>query len=167
MSKPSYTNQFGRIGGRGLRPWLLLPKVIAFSIYIGGLATVLGILIVSRFTLLDIGDPHRTLVLDQVGRLMVFLVVPALLLAILFGVALLLQHPKVFLRMRWMQVKLVSLLILIPSSHFFCETRFMRLRAATDHATSDPASRQLAFGLLIALAGSIWIVILGRLKPRL
>src|SRR4051794_27195763 len=115
----TYTNHSARQSRPGARPWLLISKVIAFSIYIGGLATVLALWIASGFTSFDLTDPRRTLVLDQVGTLMVFLVVPALLLAIFLGVGLLLQHPKQFIRMRWMQVKLLSLTILIPFSHLF------------------------------------------------
>ncbi|HEY7087424.1 MAG TPA: hypothetical protein VH518_04995 [Tepidisphaeraceae bacterium] len=165
--QPEIVNIYGRKGGRGIRPWLLLPKVIAVAIYVGGLTGVLGLWLASDFTSLELNDPRRALVLDQVSRLMVFLVVPALLVAIIFGIALLLQHPKQLLRMRWLQVKLIGLAILIPSSHFYCRARFTLLRQATDHTQSDEWARQLTLGLLVALLGSICVVILGRLKPRL
>ena len=161
-----YTNRFGRRGGRGIRPWLLLPKVIAVAIYIGGLAAVLGLWLSSGFTSLDLSDPRRALILDQVGRLMVFLVVPALLAAMVLGVALLLQHPRVFLRTRWLQVKLITLAILIPSGHFYCRSRVILLRQATDQASSDSTVRQLTLALAAVLAASIGVVVVGRLKPR-
>src|SRR5580765_4569297 len=81
----SIENRYGRKGGRGIRPWLLIPKIIAVIVYVGGLA--------SDFTSLDLADPRRQLVLHQVSRLMVFLVVPALLLALVMGFALLMQFP--------------------------------------------------------------------------
>jgi hypothetical protein len=163
----SPVNRFGRKGGRGIRPWLLIPKVIAVMIYIGGLTAALGLWIGSDFSSFDLSDPRRKLVLDQVGHLMVFLVVPALLAAMGFGVALLLQHPAQFLRMRWLQVKLIGLVILIPLAHLFCRSRMVALRQATDAATNQALAHQLRWGLGLTLAGSIVVVILGRLKPRL
>jgi uncharacterized membrane protein len=160
-------NKHGRKGGRGIRPWLLLPKVIAFCIYLGGLTTVLVLWVASDFKSLDLGDPRRKLILDQVSRLMVFLVVPALLVTIILGVSLMMQYPKQFLRTRWLRVKLISLAVLIPASHFYCETRFVRLRVAPDELTSDRLATQLTIGFVIALIGSAWVVMLGRLKPRL
>ncbi|HMB96084.1 MAG TPA: hypothetical protein VKK61_08610 [Tepidisphaeraceae bacterium] len=148
------------------RPWLLLPKIIAFCVYVGGLATVLGFWIASDFTLLDLADPRRQLVLDQMGRVLVFLVVPALLATILFGILLLIHTPQL-LRMRWMRVKLISLIILIPASHFFCETRFSLIRHASDRSRSDSLAHQLTIGFVVSFAWAIWIVVLGRLKPRL
>jgi uncharacterized membrane protein len=160
-------NKFGRKGGRGIRPWLLLPKVIAFCVYLGGLTTVLVLWVASDFKSLDLGDPRRKLILDQVSRLMVFLVVPALLVTIILGVSLMMQYPKQFLRTRWLRVKLISLAIIVPASHFYCETRFVRLRTVADDATSDGLATQLTIGFVAALIGSAWVVILGRLKPRL
>jgi uncharacterized membrane protein len=165
--KQSYVNRFGRKGGRGIRPWLLLPKILGVIVYVGGVATVLGLWLASDFTSLELTDPRRILVLHQVSRLMVFLVVPALLMAILFGIALLLQHPGPFLRMRWLQVKIVCLLILIPSSHFYCRTQFTVLKRTTDKLTSDGAASRFAAGMAAALLGSLCIVVIGRLKPRL
>ncbi len=163
----TYINRFGRKPGRGIRPWLLIPKVIAVAVYVGGLAAVLGLWIASDFTSLELTDPRRALIIHQVSRLMVFLVVPALLLAILFGVALLLQHPRPFLRMRWLQVKLISLLILIPSSHFYCRTQFTALKRTTDKIVSNEAAGKFTGGVLAALSGSLWVAVIGRLKPRL
>jgi len=163
-----YANRFGRRGGRGIRPWLLVPKVIAVCIYIGSLASATAIWLASDFPALAPNDPHRLWVMNLVGRLVMYLVVPALLAAMAFGVALFLQHPRQFIRMRWLIVKLISLAILIPSAHAACSSRLAILRRAFEQSTADDAAAwQLAAGLLITLAASIWIVILGRLKPRL
>lgn len=149
-----------------MRPWLLIPKVIAFTLYVGGLAAVLGLWLASDFASLDLHDPRRQFVLAQVRSLMIFLVVPALLLAIALGIGLLMQFPRQLLRMRWMQVKLVSLFILVPLAHLYCESRFVALRRVTEQAASDQYAAQFTVGLLAVLVGSIWIVVLGRLKPR-
>jgi uncharacterized membrane protein len=159
-------NIHGRRGGRGIRPWLLIPKVIAVAIYVGGLATVLGLWIFSDFSSIPLGDPRRELVLRVVSRLMVFVVVAALLTAIALGVALLLQHPRQFAGMRWFQVKALLIAIVIPVSHFYCRSCFTQLAAVTDPAANTTLAHQLTGGLTFALCGSILIVIIGRLKPR-
>ena len=160
-------NRFGRKPGRGIRPWLLLPKVIAICIYVGGLASVLGMLIASGFASMDVSDARRELVLNVVSRLMVFLVVPALLIAMMMGIALFCQHPKEFSRMRWWRLKMLLLFVVIPTSHFFCRSRFTLLRDASDRIVSTSLAHQLMWGLAGALAGSVLIFILGRIKPRL
>lgn len=153
--------------GRSIRPWLLIPKIIGVMIYVGGVATVLGLWLASDFTSMDITDPRRQLVLHQVSRLMVFLVVPALILALLMGTALLLQQPKVFLRTRWWQIKFLALAIVIPAAHFYCRAKFTILKETTSKATSDAVASQFTMGLTAALIGSIGVVVLSRLKPRL
>jgi uncharacterized membrane protein len=159
-------NGFGRKGGRGVRPWLLIPKVIAVAIYVGGLATVLGLWIVSDFASIPLGDPRRELVLRVVSRLMVFVVVAALLIAIALGIALFLQHPRIFARSRWFQVKAALIAFVIPVSHFYCRWCFTRLAHVTDAAINASLARQLTAGLIFALVGSCVIDIIGRLKPR-
>lgn len=160
-------NKYGRNGGRGIRPWLLIPKIIGVMVYVGGLATVLGLWVASDFKSLDLHDPRRQLVLDQVSRLMVFLVVPALILALLMGFALLMQFPKMFIRTRWWQVKFLALAIVIPSAHFYCRAKFTGMKGAIDKTTSDVLAGEFTIGMSAALAGSIGVVILSRLKPRL
>lgn len=161
-------NIHGRKPGRGARPWLLLPKLIFVAFYLGGLAATVALWLISRFPALHPSDPKRLWTLNLVGNLLEFFVVPALLLAIIMGLALLLQMPRLFLRMRWMIVKLISLFLLIPASHFYLSSRLALLRQAFLNDTSDPTlERQFTWGLLAALAGSTWIVILARLKPRL
>ncbi|HVT90832.1 MAG TPA: hypothetical protein VHD56_18405 [Tepidisphaeraceae bacterium] len=165
MTEP-IVNRHGRVGGRGIRPWLLAPKIVAVIIYVGGLATVLGLWNASDFKSLSLTDPRRTLVLDQVSRLMVFLVVPALLVALISGLALLMQHPRVFLKTPWIRVKIIALLILIPASHFYCRSCFIALRNATNQSASDSVANQLNIGFILAFAGSVCIVLIGRFKPR-
>lgn len=163
----TYVNQFGRKGGRGIRPWLLIPKILGVMVYVGGLATVLGLWIASDFRSLELTDPRRQLVLDQVSRLMVFLVVPALIVALLMGFALLMQFPKMFIRTRWWQVKFLALALVIPAAHFYCRAKFTGMRSAIDKTTSDALAADFTWGMTAALIGSAGVVILSRLKPRL
>jgi uncharacterized membrane protein len=162
------SNVYGRRGGRGVRPWLLVPKVVAIALYVGGLAAVAFIWVGSNYNAMPPDDPRRQWLLNLVGRMMVFFVVPALLLAVVLGVLLLLQHPRVYLRMRWLRVKLLVLLIVIPFGHFWCRTQTLKLR---DPATSIEARRaaasRLSVGLIGTLIGSIGAVVIGRARPRL
>jgi uncharacterized membrane protein len=169
LSKPDLpTNMYGRRGGRGVRPWLLVPKVVAIALYVGGLAAVTFIWVGSRYNAMAPDDARRQWVLNLVGRMMVFFVVPALLIAMVLGVLLLLQHPRVYLRMRWLRVKLLLLLIVIPFGHFWCRTQTLKLRdAGTSIEARNVAASRLSMGLIGTLIGSIGVVVIGRSRPRL
>ncbi|MCY2951306.1 MAG: hypothetical protein NTU53_04925 [Planctomycetota bacterium] len=165
---PTPTNRFGRRPGRGRRPFILLPKLIALALFVGSLASLLIIWFGSAFTSLPPADPRRLLLLRLISLLVRFLTIPALLAALLFGLALFLQHPRQFIRMRWLIVKLATLAILMPAAHLFLYTRMELLRDAfAHHTTNPPAESQFAYGFATVLAISIFVVILGRLKPRL
>jgi len=161
-------NRFGRRPGRGIRPWMLLPKVIFVGLFIGSLGAIILIWFTSGFSGFGAGDLRRRLFLNIIGLLVRFLMVPALLCALLFGVILLLQHPRQFIRMRWLVVKLATLAILISTAHLFLYTRMQLLREALEHHTANPAAEaQFGWGFVAVFAVSIWVIILGRLKPRL
>lgn len=161
-------NLHGRKPGRGIRPWILLPKVLFVAFYLGGLAATLVVWLYSNFASLPLADPRRLWTLNLVGALIEFFVVPALLGALLTGLLLLLQHPRQFLRMRWLIVKLVALALLIPSAHLYLSSRLALLRHDALHQTANSVSpSQVTCGLALVLAASSAIVILGRLKPRL
>jgi uncharacterized membrane protein len=163
-----YINRFGRRGGRGIRPWFLLPKVIAVGLYLGGLAAALVIWLAAGFSALDAADPQRLRLIGQMRLLMLVLVVPALLAVLVLGLLLLLQHPRQLIRMRWIIVKLGSVAVVITGGHLFVSSRLRMLREAYRAGVADDsAALQFALGLAVVLAGSIWIIILGRLKPRL
>jgi uncharacterized membrane protein len=166
MGEP-YPNKFGRKGGRGIRPWLLVPKIFGIVVYVGGFCAVLAVWRSSDFTSLAMEDPRRALVLHQISQLLVFLIVPAATTAIVFGVLLLLQHPAVFLRLRWMQVKLIALLIVIPSCHFYARAQYTHLKMTADKQISDAAAGRFELAIIAAIAGSAVVIILGRIKPRL
>ncbi len=168
MNQPQdYFTVYGLRTARGVRPWLLTTKLIFVALYVGGLAAVTVIWISSDFSSLGVDDPRRAWVLDLVGKLMVRFVVPCLLVVLIAGFTLLLHMPRVFLRMRWLQVKLVALAILIPTGHTWCRTRVNELRNL--HAPAkihQNAARGLSHGLVGTLLSSIAIVAVGRLKPR-
>jgi uncharacterized membrane protein len=160
---PAPANKFGRRPGRGIRPWLLLPKVLCVAVYLGSLASTLAIWLPTDFTP-PLSEPVLTTV-RHASLLIRFVAVPALLLAIAFGVGLLLQHPREFLRMRWLRLKLALVVVTIPAAHLYLSTRLTLLRA--DDAQAAIHARRFALGLGATLAASAAIVVLARLKPRL
>jgi uncharacterized membrane protein len=163
-----YENRHGRRGGRGWRPWALLPKVCLVGLFAGGLAAAALIWLAGDFAALAPDDPRRAWLIEAVALLMRWLVVPALVGAMLLGVLLLLQHPRVLLKLRWLQVKLVLVAVLVPAAHLYCASRLAVLREAVLHeAAADAAARQLSLALLLSLAGALLIIILARHKPRL
>lgn len=162
-----YINQFGRMPGRGIRPWLLIPKIFGLVVYVGGFCAVLALWISSDFTSLPLDDPRRALVLHQVSSILVYLIVPAACVTIVFGILLLLQHPRVFLRMRWMQVKLLALLIVVPSCHFYARAQYTQIKTTTEKQVSDAAAARFERATLAAIAGSAIVIFIGRIKPRL
>lgn len=161
-------NRFGRKPGRGLRPWLLLPKLICVGLYLGSLAGVLVLILPGGFSALPADDAQRIWTIENISNLVVYLTIPALVGALLLGAGLFGQHPRVFIRMRWVRVKLFLLAVLIPSAHLASSSRLARLREEYHLGIADSsAAKQFAWLMALALAGSILIVVLGRLKPRL
>jgi len=163
-----HANRFGRRPGRGLRPWLLLPKVIAVAIYFGGLGTTTIIWWINGLEELNAADPKRGWLIVLTSRLMVFWILPAMLTAMALGAALLLQHSREFIRMGWLRLKLLILVLFIPPPHLFLSTRLHLLRAAFNKTTiNEAAQTQFRWGLLAALVVSLLVVVLGRLKPQI
>ena len=162
-------NRYGRRPGRGIRPWLLLPKVIAVNIYFGALvaATVLW-LTGPRFSAPAENAQQSLLLIAQMHLLFLYLIVPALLGAMLMGILLFLQHPRVFARMRWWQLKIVLLAIGVPCAHLLVSSRLQLVRQAVGQHQGDLlAQQQLSWALLALVAGSLVLIVIGRLKPRL
>ncbi len=157
---PTFINRFGRRQTRGIRPWLLLPKVILIGIVIGSLASALVLWACVRG--LASADPRRAWTIYLLGRIF-RMIVPVLLTTLGLGVALLLQHPRQFIRMRWLIVKLCALAVLLPCAHWFASTRLGLMKLGDNPA----ATTQFGIVVAIALAGVIVVAVLGRLKPRL
>ena len=161
----SATNIHGRKAGRGVRPWLLIPKVLAVGVYFGGLVVTTVIWFTGPRRAPDPTAPHVQAWIAQVSILFRFVLVPALLLAMLLGFVLFLQHPSVFARLRWWQVKVASVAIGVPAGHLFMASRFRLLKSASPSNWS--AEFQLECGLVVLIAWTIWLIFLGRHKPRL
>lgn len=144
LMSETYINRHGRKPGRGLRPWLLIPKVLAVCCYFGSLVSMLAV----WFAMPRSSAPpiQPMLLIDN------YITIPSLLIAMLLGLALAIHHGPVLLRMRWLQFKIllaVSLLFI----HFRLEMSFL--------------SRTPLKPLILAVAAAMLIIWLGRHKPRL
>lgn len=160
-----YRNVHGRTPGRGLRPWLLIPKVLGVAVYFGGLvaaAAVIGAFYAdggaaaSRQQWIDLTYTLRAI--------FVFAAVPGLLLAIVCGVGLLWHSRWVLWRMRWMKLKAAILIVTIPLLHLFMSSRLVHVR---EHGEGGAAMVQFNIALAAAIAFAVMVIFLGRHKPRL
>lgn len=152
----AYANRWGRRPGRGLRPWLLIPKLVSVAVCFGGLVAALVVRLV------------RPDDVELAGTLFKLVIVPALLVAMLLGAALVWHHGPVLLRMRWLQLKLALVVVGVPGLHLFLASRLHGLRQAPVGSPAHAASAtQFTIGLGVALAWALVLIFLGRHKPRL
>jgi len=145
-------NRFGRKPGRGIRPYLLIPKLLCVATYFGGL--------VSAGAIAWAQTPAEAVALLERADLAGWLCAK---------VALLVQHGRVLLRMRWLRVKLVTLAIAVPLLHWVVSGRLAAARElgpAADPETLARAYNQFRLALAGAIVVSAWVVFLGRHKPR-
>jgi len=156
----------GRHPGRGIRPWLLIPKVLAVAALFGGF--------LSASVILHTSNPKTpeqwTQLIETVSHLFIRLIVPAVLSVIVLGLALLLQHPRVFLMRRWVQVKLLLLLVALPPLHLTARGLLHQARLALEDGQLDRTAQLLGRFTLavdIAVVAVAVVVFIGRHKPRL
>lgn len=149
-----YRNMHGRAWGRGIRPWLLIPKYLAVATAIGGLAAV--IVIDRTFGTAEIEAVKTGRLIAAIFR---FAIIPATIAAMALGVLLFLQHPRPFIRMRWMRIKLVIVLTVVPLAHLLLRSQVDLMQISPPAHITGPS--------IVALAGFVLIAVLGRLKPRL
>ena len=165
--RPEYRNVHGRKWGRGLRPWVLIPKVLFVAGLIGGLLTLVAVLLLPASS--PTPEAWRVRV-DLVERTFTRVVIPCSTLAVLAGVVLLVMHGRVLLRMRWLIVKLTVTVLALPAGHLFLRFTLRSLQEAIAVKSFEQAHRLIwqlraaAAGVLIAVGV---IAVLGRLKPRL
>jgi len=175
MSK-RYVNVFGRKGGRGVRPWLLIPKLAAVAGYLGGVMAMAAL-----GGMLREADPATAGGLVKAAGAVFWLVLaPGAAAASLFGLGLLGLHGRALLSMRWLQVKLGLLVAGLPVVELVLLERLGRVRRLAEPLLREPVERGAfdaasmraeATGLMWAslgvgglLAAVVW---LGRHKPRL
>ena len=145
-------NIHGRKWGRGVRPWLLIPKYLCVAILLGGMFATMAILPLMP----ENGADARWLI---VARIYDYCIIPAAAGAMLFGALLLLQHPVAFLRMRWVIVKLIAIAVAVPWGHAMLSWRLQ--------PREYMVWEQVWIATVPFFAAFVVITILGRLKPRL
>ena len=162
------TNVHGRKGGRGARPYWLIAKLVGVAMYLGGLTSGLAIVLTLQPTTAE----QWTQLADTLRAIFVFAAVPGLLLAIVGGVVLLRINPVLW-RMRWVKLKVLILVVVIPVLHWMTSTWVGTLRiTAEELAQHDKPVLGINRDVIAILFGSgivltLVVVVLGRYKPRL
>jgi len=163
---PTHINKHGRRPGRGLRPWVLIPKILTVGALFGGFLAAAVILHSNNPQTLEQWRSQ----IQTIGFLFTRLIVPAVLLVILFGILLFLMHWRAFLSMRWFQVKCVLLLIALPPLHLSGRWLIGQARLALEAGDLTRVAELMAnFTLAVDLTVLVLIVVIaiGRHKPRL
>lgn len=91
-----HRNRHGRKPGRGLRPWLLIPKILSVAVVLGAFVAVAVLMHTRTAQNLE----QWIALIDMVITLFRYVIVPGVISILLFGLLLLIQHRRVFLRMR-------------------------------------------------------------------
>ena len=142
-------NVHGRKWGRGLRPFVLVPKVLAVGGLFGG-AVAVGVLWAR-------GE------VEPAAAVVRWVVIPATIVASVCGAALMvLAGAGVMWRQRWLRVKLALLAVGVPATHVWLASQVHATRAGRPGAAGWGAA-----GLGVVIAGVVVVVVLGRVKPRL
>ena len=164
----SFQNRYGRQWGRGLRPYLLVPKLIFVGTTLGGVVSLL-ILVFARSA--PTSPEAWRAEAEAISNAYRHVIVPGLLGAMFMGSLLAASHFRAFIRMRWFQAKLTWLVVCVPSLHFYMFYRSKALMAtlggSADPGRCEALRSQLLVGTLAALAFVLVAMWLGRIKPRL
>lgn len=161
-----YVNKHGRKPGRGLRPWLLIPKLLSVAALFGGFLAV-SVLLHTRDPATDVQWAE---LIESVGALFRRLIVPAVFCVVIFGVLLLVQHWRVFLAMRWMRLKLLLLLLALPPLHLTGRWLIGEARLALAAGDLERVAELMGRFTLtadLAVAALAMVMVIGRHKPRL
>jgi hypothetical protein len=168
MIERGYRNVHGRRWGRGARPYLLVLKLAGASGFLGGLVSVLVVVLLSARPNTAEGWLTRA---ELIRRAFVFVIVPGLTAAMFSGLLLLASAWRALIRMRWFRVKALLVAVVVPALHVWMRNRSLDLQ----HAVSEPvdlrAANTIHDEMLVGTAGLILfalvIITLGRVKPRL
>ncbi len=161
-------NIYGRRPGRGLRPYLIVLKLLSVACFVGGLVSVLAVLLASKPTNLD-GWRDQTQIVERLYR---DVAIPGLSSALVFGTLLFAGIWRAMLRMRWFITKMALIVAAVPMLHFYMRSRTLALNFVLAQPSPDlnQASRlwdQVTAATLAAIVFAVATVVLGRVKPRL
>lgn len=146
-------------------PWLLLPKLLLVAVLLGSfVSTLVLVLAMPREDLKDWQE-----MLDAVGTLFRWLIVPGSFALVLVSLGLLWPRRRL-LRQRWMQVKVVLLVITLPALHLLARWTFTAMRReVADGSPEGPTGRlgfftDLVVVTIVVLVTAVW---LARFRPAL
>jgi len=162
----AYQNKHGRRPGRGLRPWLLIPKILSLCALLGGFLAAAVLLHASHPTT----HAQWASLIATISTIFTRLIVPAVFCVVLSGILLYFQHPKVFLKMRWFQVKVVLLILLLPPLHLTGRSLIHKARKALAVDDLDRVAELMQYFTItadLAILALVIVIVIGRLKPRL
>ena len=154
----AYKNIHARQWGRGIRPWLLLPKCLFVALLLGGLFALM--LLAAASTLANSAEQSQ-FAWSLIRTVFRYQVIPATIGDVLLGVLLLAQHRREFIRMHWLQVKLTLVFFAVPGLHIWLSV------GVVSQSVANNSPRGLLPALITAMAIFALIAVLGRLKPRL
>jgi len=169
MGEARYQNVHGRRWGRGARPYLLMAKIVFVAVFVGGLISLLTLVLISPLPATDEG---RHIFADALHRAYAWLIVPSLAGAMIMGVALSASFWRAAVRMRWLQVKALLIVVCVPMLHVFMRKRSLTLQSlaradGTDTQVLANLRDEILIGTAAVLVFAVLVVLLGRLKPRL
>ena len=149
-------------------PWALYPKLVCVGTLLGSFVCVLVLILA---TPLEDRADWQSLV-DQVGVLFAFLIVPGSFLTVLFSLLLFWPQRRTFLKQRWAQVKLVLLVVALPALHLLARSTFTGIRREVENPNGSPEGPTgmmefftvLVVVTIVVLLVALW---LARFKPRL
>jgi uncharacterized membrane protein len=162
-------NIYGRRWGRGARPYLLMIKIVFVATLIGGLVSLLALVLLPAKTA---SIEARQAYADALHRAYAYVIIPSLVGAMVAGLALLASAWRALLRMRWLQLKLSLIVALVPILHAYMRSHSLSLQALAAQEQPDPAAlatahHQILAGTVAVLVFALLTATLGRVKPRL
>ena len=160
MGEARYQNVHGRRWGRGARPYLLMAKIVFVAVFVGGLISLLTLVLISPLPATDEG---RHLFADALHRAYAWLIVPSLAGAMIIGVALSASFWRAAVRMRWLQVKALLIVVCVPMLHVFMRKRSLTLQSlARTDGTDTQVLVNLRDEILIGTAAALLFAGQGR-----
>jgi len=166
--RQDYVNIYGRKGGRGGRPYFIVLKLICVAAFLGGLMTLLALMLVGPS---PTSQQEWQVRADLISTAFRRVIIPGVTGAEIAGLILLASVWRTLIRMRWLMVKAVIILVCMPSFHLLLSSRSENLHAIVSAGGDLPAAAaihaQMLAGSAAGLAVGIVILILGRIKPRL
>jgi hypothetical protein len=155
-----------RSGSWGTRRLLLLVKYLGLTGAVGGLGALSA--------LVAFAPEPQTLegwvVLRAAMRAIFWpCVFGGLMVTIATGLILLFRQPKVFIGLRWFRVKLVAILVVVPTLHVTARSRVHRFdEALVAERLEELSTRWAETGriFLVAFVAMLIVGAIGRFKPR-